>query len=140
MRKKLFSSNIYPSEITSRTLFDSRRRWLQGSVASLSALAMPEKIVHSREDSKFPAPIDANKSKFSSDEEQTSYADVTRYNNFYEFGTGKDDTYKKKVYVYGIAITSDEKDLVLKEANEILDVEDVIASIILVENLRIQKD
>ena len=50
------------------------------------------------------------------------------------------DTYKKKVYVYGIAITSDEKDLVLKEANEILDVEDVIASIILVENLRIQKD
>ena len=50
------------------------------------------------------------------------------------------DTYKKKIYVYGIAITSDEKDLVLKEANEILDVEDVIASIILVENLRIQKD
>ena len=50
------------------------------------------------------------------------------------------DTYKKKVYVYGIAITSDEKDLVLKEANEILDVEDVIASIILVDNLRIQKN
>ena len=50
------------------------------------------------------------------------------------------DTYKKKVYVYGIAITSDEKDLVLKEANEILDVENVIASIILVDNLRIQKN
>ena len=50
------------------------------------------------------------------------------------------DTYKKKVYIYGIAITSDEKDLVLKEANEILDVEDVIASIILVDNLRIQKN
>ena len=50
------------------------------------------------------------------------------------------DTYKKKIYVYGIAITSDEKDLVLKEANEILDVEDVIASIILVDNLRIQKN
>ncbi len=50
------------------------------------------------------------------------------------------DTYKKKVYVYGIAITPDEKDLVLKEANEILDVKDVIASIILVDNLRIQKN
>ena len=50
------------------------------------------------------------------------------------------DTYKKKVYVYGIAITSDEKDLVLKEANEILDVENVIASILLVDNLRIQKN
>mgnify|MGYP000754539987 FL=1 len=50
------------------------------------------------------------------------------------------DTYKKKIYIYGIAITSDEKDLVIKEAKEILDVESVIASILLVENLRIQKD
>ena len=50
------------------------------------------------------------------------------------------DTYKKKVYVYGIALTSEEKDLVVSEAKEILDVEDVIASIILVEDLRIQKD
>ena len=50
------------------------------------------------------------------------------------------DTYKKKVYVYGIALTSEEKDLVVSEAKEILDVENVIASIILVEDLRIQKD
>ncbi len=50
------------------------------------------------------------------------------------------DTYKKKIYVYGIALTSEEKDLVISEAKEILDVEDVIASIILVEDLRIQKE
>tara|TARA_B110001452_G_scaffold164754_1_gene137499 strand:+ start:168 stop:761 length:594 start_codon:yes stop_codon:yes gene_type:complete len=50
------------------------------------------------------------------------------------------DTYKKKIYVYGISLTSKEKDEVLKEAKEILDVEDVIASIILVDDLRIQKD
>ena len=50
------------------------------------------------------------------------------------------DTFKKKIYIYGIAITSDEKDLVIKEAKQILDVEDVIASILLVENLRIQKE
>ena len=50
------------------------------------------------------------------------------------------DTYKKKIYIYGIAITSEEKDEVLKEAKEILDVKDVIASIILVEDLRIQKN
>jgi len=50
------------------------------------------------------------------------------------------DTYKKKIYIYGIALTSDEKDLVISEAKEILDVEDVIASIILVEDLRIQRD
>ena len=50
------------------------------------------------------------------------------------------DTYKKKIYIYGIAITSKEKELVLKEANEILDVADVVASIMLVEDLRIQKN
>ena len=50
------------------------------------------------------------------------------------------DTYKKKIYVYGIALNSDERDLVVKEAEEILDVEDVIASIILVDDLRIQKE
>ena len=50
------------------------------------------------------------------------------------------DTYKKKIYIYGIALSSDEKDLVISEAKEILDVEDVIASIILVDSLRIQKE
>ena len=50
------------------------------------------------------------------------------------------DTYKKKIYVYGIALTLEEKDLVVSEAKEILDVEDVIASILLVDDLRIQKN
>ena len=50
------------------------------------------------------------------------------------------DTYKKKIYIYGIAITSEEKETVIKEAKEILDVDDVIASILLLENLRIQKN
>ena len=50
------------------------------------------------------------------------------------------DTYKKKIYIYGIALTSDEKDLVISEAKEIMDVENVVASIILLEDLRIQKD
>ena len=50
------------------------------------------------------------------------------------------DTYKKKIYVYGIAETSEERDEVIEEAKQILDVEDVIASILLVEDLRIQKN
>jgi len=49
------------------------------------------------------------------------------------------DTYKKKIYIYGIALTSDEKDEVIKETKEILDVEDVVASILLVDDLRVQK-
>ena len=36
-----------------------------------------------------------SKNKFSSDEEQTSYSDVTRYNNFYEFGMGKEDPFEQ---------------------------------------------
>ena len=50
------------------------------------------------------------------------------------------DTYKKKIYIYGISITSDEKEEVINEAKQILDVKNVIASILLVENLRIQKN
>jgi len=49
------------------------------------------------------------------------------------------DTYKQKIYIYGIALTSDEKDEVINETKEISDVEDVIASIILVDDLRVQK-
>jgi len=37
-------------------------------------------------------------------------------------------------------LTSDEKSLVIEEAKEILDVEDVVASILIVDDLRIQKN
>ena len=50
------------------------------------------------------------------------------------------DTYKNKIYIYGIAFTTKEKDSVVKEAKEISGVKDVIASILLVDELRIQKD
>ena len=50
------------------------------------------------------------------------------------------DTFKSKIYIYGIAITSDEKNEVVNEAKQISDTEDVIASILLVDNLRVQKN
>ena len=50
------------------------------------------------------------------------------------------DTYKKKIFIYGISMDLEERTEVLNEAKEILDVEDVIASILLVEDLRIQKN
>tara|TARA_B100002051_G_scaffold24975_1_gene19461 strand:+ start:3831 stop:4424 length:594 start_codon:yes stop_codon:yes gene_type:complete len=49
------------------------------------------------------------------------------------------DSYKKVIYIYGIAITEDERKEVIKESKEILDVEDVVASILLVDDLRVQK-
>ena len=50
------------------------------------------------------------------------------------------DTYKKKIFIYGISLTGEERKEVINEAKEILDVEEVIASIVLVEELRIQKN
>ena len=50
------------------------------------------------------------------------------------------DTYKNNIYIYGIARSRDELELVVDEANSIINVNKVIASILLVENLRIQKD
>ena len=49
------------------------------------------------------------------------------------------DTYKKKIYVYGIAQNKVERDEIVKEAKQILDVEDVITSIFLVDDLRVVK-
>jgi len=50
------------------------------------------------------------------------------------------DTYKKKIYVYGISKDEEERAEVVNEAKQILDVEDVIASILLIEDLRVVKN
>ena len=50
------------------------------------------------------------------------------------------DTYKKKIYVYGIAQDEEERAEVINEAKQILDVEDVISSILLIEDLRVIKN
>tara|TARA_B100001540_G_C15648789_1_gene570084 strand:+ start:88 stop:681 length:594 start_codon:yes stop_codon:yes gene_type:complete len=50
------------------------------------------------------------------------------------------DTYKKKIYIYGISNDEDERAEVINEAKQILDVEDVIASILLIEDLRVVKN
>ena len=62
------------------------------------------------------------------------------FNKKIKSGNYNVDTYKKKIFVYGIALNSEEREEVIKEAKEILDVKNVIASILLVEDLRIQKD
>ena len=50
------------------------------------------------------------------------------------------DTYRKKIYIYGISESEDETKEVINEAKQILDVEDVISSILLADDLRIQKN
>ena len=50
------------------------------------------------------------------------------------------DTYKKIIYIYGISQNEEERAEVINEAKQILDVEDVITSIFLVEDLRVIKN
>ena len=49
------------------------------------------------------------------------------------------DTHKKKIYVYGISQNEEERSEVINEAKKILDVEDIISSILLIEDLRVIK-
>jgi methionine sulfoxide reductase catalytic subunit len=71
------------AEITPREVFLRRREFIVG----FSALALTAGLSDSIEAS----PLKAEKSTLSTDEKPTSLADVTGYNNFYEFGTDKSD-------------------------------------------------
>ena len=50
------------------------------------------------------------------------------------------DTYKKIIYIYGISLNEEERAAVINEAKNVLDVEDVVTSIFLVEDLRVVKN
>jgi sulfoxide reductase catalytic subunit YedY len=74
---------IAPSEITPRSAYLRRREFIGGAIASLALAGTPLADA---------APLTFAKSAFSTDEAETPKADVTSYNNFYEFGTGKEDS------------------------------------------------
>jgi sulfoxide reductase catalytic subunit YedY len=73
------------SEVSPLSAYVNRRRFLMAGVAGLG-LARPAPAAAKLEG--------ARKSPFSTTEKQTPYSDVTTYNNFYEFGTGKGDPSK----------------------------------------------
>ena len=80
-------SAIDPSEITPESVYRERRRFMQAGLAFAGAAALSGLPQQSH------AGIYANaaRSPFSTDEAQTELKDITSYNNFYEFGTGKED-------------------------------------------------
>ena len=80
-------TDILPSEITPEALYRQRRRFLQGGLA-LGASLLAGGLLGPAARAALEAPRNA---AFSSDEALTPYEDVTTYNNFYEFGTGKGD-------------------------------------------------
>jgi len=83
-----------PSEITPRPLYESRRAVLRAAAAGVAfwstgaAYAAP--AVRAAADAAL-AKLQARPSSYSTMERQTPYKDVTGYNNFYEFGTDKED-------------------------------------------------
>lgn len=86
-------ADIRPSEITSRTNYMNRRTFMKaGTIAGTAALAAPglAAVVPAGPRAQLP---DVADSEFSTDESPNSYEDVTTYNNYYEFGTGKEDPY-----------------------------------------------
>jgi methionine sulfoxide reductase catalytic subunit len=87
-------TDIRSSEITSEQNYLRRRDFIRaGAIAGASALAGPALAAVVPEGRRAELP-DVGNSDFSTDETPNSYEDVTTYNNYYEFGTGKDDPYR----------------------------------------------
>ncbi len=87
-------SDIRPSEITSKDNYLNRREFMRaGSIAGGLALASPA-VGAVVPEARRAVLADVGHSEFSTDEAPNSYEDVTTYNNYYEFGTGKADPYK----------------------------------------------
>ena len=87
-------TNIKSSEITPKSIYLDRRQFMQRTVASgllLTANAMLPSWASQNKTSMWPNLKD---SPYSSSDKMNSYEDITTYNNFYEFGTGKKDPHK----------------------------------------------
>ena len=80
-------TDISPSEITPPDIYRDRRRFMQGMGALAAGIALGA-APDVRAGIKLAG---VRGSAYTLDEKQTPYKDVTTYNNFYEFGTGKDD-------------------------------------------------
>ena len=91
-------SDLAASEVTPRWLYLNRRRFLEGVVGvtagALAGRTLQELVRPSQQVMAATKLSVASKSPFSTNEEVTSYDDATHYNNFYEFGTGKEDPAK----------------------------------------------
>ena len=99
-------ADIPPSEITSESVYLKRRSFIQGAFLSVAGTAIAgstqakeegllKKLDYQQSSASSPA-------GFYTGEALTPYDDIKRYNNFYEFGTGKDDPSR-----YAHALTTD---------------------------------
>jgi sulfoxide reductase catalytic subunit YedY len=87
------STRIRPSDITPEAAFRARRSFLGGLAgAGLAAFAPPGRAQDVLTVNLVPRPLQFRRNaQYSTAEKTNSLAEVTGYNNFYEFGTGKED-------------------------------------------------
>ena len=94
-------NDIQPSEITPRSIFHARRRFMRDTAGVATAAMLGGGLtllgshraaaLASDPDAKGPRLEGVAESAYRVDEELTPYSDITSYNNFYEFGTDKRD-------------------------------------------------
>ncbi|MGQ0383594.1 MAG: protein-methionine-sulfoxide reductase catalytic subunit MsrP [Gammaproteobacteria bacterium] len=82
---------IRPSEITPESAYFGRRRLLAGLAAAGMAAALPALGQQTVSATLVPRLDYRRNARFSTSEKMNSWAEITGYNNFYEFGTGKED-------------------------------------------------
>jgi sulfoxide reductase catalytic subunit YedY len=84
--------DIASSEITPESLYINRRQFMKAAVSVAAGVAIAQSLPHrllAQQDWQRPP-----KGPYDTDEDLTAYKDITTYNNFYEFGTDKDDPHK----------------------------------------------
>jgi len=86
-------SDINPSEITPREVFENRRDFIKTAGAGLIAgAAIASGMIPRQVQAAVPRQkLTFGKTAYGADEKLTSYEDITTYNNYYEFGTSKSD-------------------------------------------------
>lgn len=83
-------SDIRPSEITSHTNYLNRRDFIRAGAIAGGSLLAPAALGAVIPEGQLAKLENVSSSPFSTDEMQNSYDDITTYNNYYEFGTGKE--------------------------------------------------
>ena len=113
------------SEITPQSIYLNRRRFMRAAGASAAGLALAPALGLSGASATAPDFADILKTAYGSDEDPTPFESVTTYNNFYEFGTGKEDPSENsgdfKPRPWTVAVEGE------VEAADIYDVDDLIA-------------
>ena len=127
------SSIIKSSEITSEDNYLNRRKFIQSSTLIGGSLLSSKLLSANLPQEPFAELDDVKSSLYSTDEKINNFLDVTSYNNYYEFGTGKDDPYRNgkdfQSRPWSIEVTGE------AEKTGIFDIEDFVKPYLLQERI-----